>query len=121
MNRYYTFLYTSDEFNHTSEFNIEGIQYLNLCKGHIVINYNHMIPIEGYKHSLNNVEIKTNRMSGKFGKYIDMPLNECYYSLDFCYSPDKKEFFLSDSSFLQLCSKNGNSCMECVRYIIKNP
>ena len=118
----YYFLYNNVESADIPEFNKGTINYLHLSNGSIILNYNHMIPIEEYNsnHSSTKVEIRTNRIKCNYGNYMTMPLNECYYSLEFEYSDAKNMLCLSDSSFVQLCTKNGNSCMECVRYTLKS-
>lgn len=119
MNRYYTFLYTC---NDGVPYKESCIQHLNVCKGSIVLNYEHMLPLEYVHSSLDNfrIEMRTHRTLGDYGKYLEMPLNEAYYYLVFTYSDVDKQYTLSDSSFFQVCSRNGNSCMECVKYTLIN-
>lgn len=108
-------MYKQDESYDTLSIHINNIHYLYLSKDSIVLNYDHMIPIDGETIKVNNnqLDMKTSRVLGNYGKFIDTPINECYYSLQFYYSDNTQSFCLSDSSFLQLCIKNGNSCMEC--------
>jgi len=127
MNRHYCFLYVcNDDLSCTNDcvsiFKEGCLQHLKLCKGSVVLNYEHMYPIETYTLTDNNINmsIHTTRMSGEYGKYMGMPMNEGYYHLLFNYSDIDNQYNLSDSSFLQLCSRNKNSVMECVKYNIKN-
>ncbi len=121
MNPYYQFFYMCEDRTNPMNIKEDHVLTLKMCKDAFVINYDHMFPIDNHyiNQDTGDIEIRTGKLNGTYGTYLGMPLNECYYYLHFLYSRGTSQYRLEDSSFLQLCSKNGNSTMECIKYHIK--